>query len=45
MFEISKDGLLLTEIFDDVTLDQLKKSTECDFKVVDKLVTINTNQI
>lgn len=37
VFEVTKDGLLLTEINPKFTLDDIKKSTGADFKVSDNL--------
>lgn len=40
VFEVSKNGLLLKEVAPDVTVDQVRESTDADFMVADELKTI-----
>ena len=43
IFEVTKDGLVLTEIHPDVTVEDLKKVTEPDFKVSKTLKKFSLN--
>ena len=39
VFEVHVDGLLLTEIAEGITLEELRSKTEADFKIADNLKT------
>lgn len=40
VFDFTQDGIRLIELFDGVTLDQIKKSTGCSFQVANDLKTV-----
>ena len=41
VFKVTAEGLVLTEIAPDITLDEIKSATDADFTVSDNLKTIN----